>query len=103
MSGTGMGMRMGVDVGVAVGEGGTGGTMGAAPCGAVWLLAFCFLPVAFFLVFRRGGGVLLGCAIELPSLLKKSPIGLLAAQRPPARKVGISAIKTTLFSRRSII
>lgn len=99
--GTGMGMRMGV--GVAVGEGGTDGPAGGASCGAVCPLLFCFLPVAFFFVFRCGGGVLCGCAMELPSLLKKSPIGVPpAAKCPPAKNAVTDKIKTTLLSRQSI-
>ena len=93
-------MRTGV--GLAVGEGKTGGTAGGASCGAVRSLLFCFFPAAFFL-FLLGGGVLLGCAMELPSLLKKSPIGLpAAAECPPARNAVTDKIKTTLLSRQSI-
>ena len=50
------------------------------------LIVILFLPGVLFFVFRRGGGELCGCAIELPSLLKKSPIGLPAAACPPDKK-----------------
>ena len=100
-----MGVRItGVDVGVGVGEDATDGPAGdGASCGAVCSLSLFFLPVVRFCVFRRGAGELRGCAIELPSLLKKSPIGLAAtAECPPARNAIIDAIKTTLLSRQTI-
>jgi hypothetical protein len=88
-------------MGMGVGIGETDDTAGRTSCGAVCPFSF---PVVPFFVFRRGGGELRGYAIESPSLLKKSPIGLPAtAECPPARNAVIDKIKTTLLSRQSII
>jgi hypothetical protein len=93
--GTGMGVRDG-GAGVGVGTSAAGGAPGETSGDAGF--AFCFFPVVRFgVVVRRGAGELRGCAIESPSLLKKSPIGLPAlAEGPPARNALSAKIRTTL-------
>ncbi len=94
--GTGMGVRGG-GVGVGVGTGATGGAPGETSGDAAF--SFCFFPVVRFgaVVVRFGVGEVRGWAIELPSLLKKSPIGLPAvAEGPPARNALSAKIRTTL-------
>jgi hypothetical protein len=88
-------------IGVGVGTGGAGGAPGdLSGDGAC---SFCFFPVLSFGAVRRGAGELLGCAIELPSLLKKSPIGLPAtAEGPLARNALIDKIRTTRPKRQSM-
>jgi hypothetical protein len=100
ISGRGMGVR----IGVGVGPGETGGAAGGISCGAAGSLPCFFFTVASFAGVRRGGGgELRGCAIELPSLLKKSPIGLPAvAGCPLARNASTDKIKTTLRGRQTI-
>lgn len=94
---------MGVRMGAGVGEGGTDGTAAGGSCGAVCSFLFCFPPVLLFGGVERGDGELLGCAIELPSLLKKSPIGLpAAAECPLARNAVTDKIRATLLNRQSI-
>jgi hypothetical protein len=91
---------MGIGVGV-----GTGGTGGGAPgdLSGDGACTFCFFPVLSFGAVRPGAGELLGCAIELPSLLKKSPIGLPAtAEGPLARNALIDKIRTTRPNRQSM-
>jgi hypothetical protein len=62
--------------------------------------SFCFFPVLRFGGVLRGAGELCGWAIELPSLLKKSPIGLPAmAEGPPVRNALIVKIKTRRADR----
>jgi hypothetical protein len=94
-------MGVGVGVGVGFGGGETGGTAGggAAFCGGVRLFPVSSLPVLVFCTFRRGGGELRGCASELPSLLKKSPMGLAAVECPPRKNAATDKIKTLLPSR----
>ena len=97
------GKGIGVSNGVGAGRGETDGAAGGMSGGMVGGFPSFFLPVVFFCEFGRGDGELCGCAIELPSLLKKSPIGLPAvAECPPARNAITDQIKTTLLSRRSI-
>lgn len=92
ISGTGMG----VSAGVGAGTGETWGAAGGWSCDAGSLPGL-FFTVAPFAEVRRGGGELRGCAIELPSLLKKSPIGLPAATECPLAKNAVTdKIKTTL-------
>lgn len=102
MSGTGMGVSAGFGVGA---DTGAGETWGAAEVMS-WGAAGSF-PVFFFIFIcfasRRGGGELRGCAIELPSLLKKSPIGLPApAEWPPAKNAITDKIRATLLSGKSM-
>jgi hypothetical protein len=98
----GMGVRGG-GVGVGVGTGGAGGAPGDASDAGARPFAFGFFPVVCFGVVLRGAGVLFGCAIELPSLLKKSPMGLPAtAHGLLARSKLIVKIKTTLPDSRPI-
>lgn len=88
---------MGVRAGVGAGTGETWGAAGGKSCGAVCSLPSFFFAVVPFDEVRRGAGELRGCAIELPSLLKKSPIGLPAAAEGPLAKNAITdKIKTTL-------
>jgi hypothetical protein len=62
--------------------------------------SFCFFPVLRFGGVLRGAGELLGWAIELPSLLKKSPMGLpAAAEGWVARNTLIAKIRTHLPNR----
>jgi hypothetical protein len=93
MSGRGMGVRWGV----GAGTGETGGAAGGTSCGAVCSLPCFFFTVVLFAGVRRGGGELRGCAIELPSLLKKSPIGLPAAAGCPLAKKAITDKIETAF------
>lgn len=85
-------------VSVAVGAG------GGAFCGGVCSLPSCFLLVTLARKFRRGGGdgARCGCAIEFPSRLKKSPTGLLATERSPAKHAATDAITTILLISRSM-
>ena len=96
---------MGVSAGFGVGTGAIDGAAGGLSGGVAGsFTSFFFLPVvAFFCEVRRGVGALRGCAIELPSLLKKSPIGLPAtAESPPVSKASTSKTKATLFGSKSI-
>ncbi len=69
-----------------------------APCRSV------VFPVVLFWSFRRGGGVLFGCANESPSLLKKSPMGLPAsAEGPPAKNAVADKIKMSRLTVNSIV
>ena len=84
-----MAARCGVGVGIGATEGAGGGVSAGTVCSFP-----DFFPVVRFGEDLRGAGVLLGCAIELPSLLKKSPIGLPAtATSPPARTAAADKIK----------
>ncbi len=97
-----MGVRDGA-VGVGEGIGGAGGAPGDASGAGACPFAFCFFPVVCFGEVLRGAGVLFGCAIELPSLLKKSPMGLPATARGPlARNKLIAKIETNLPDSRPI-
>jgi hypothetical protein len=97
--GTGMGVRGG-GVGVGVGTGGAGGAPGDTPGDGACPFSFGFFPVVRFGAVLRGAGELCGWAIELPSLLKKSPMGLPAkAEGPPVRNALIAKIKTTRADR----
>ena len=90
-------------MGVGVGEGGTDGTAVSVSCGAIDALSVRFFPVVLFWIFRRGEGVLRGCAIESPSLLKKSPMGLPAvAEWPPAKNTISDKIKMIILTGDSI-
>jgi len=90
-----VGTGIGVGVGMAGAVGAPGGMSGDG--------AFCFFPVVSFGGGRRGAGELRGCAIELPSLLKKSLIGLPAtAEGPPARNAPTDKIRTTRPNRQPI-
>jgi hypothetical protein len=94
ISGTGMGVSAGVGAGTGAIDGAAGGLSGGV---AGSFPFFCLLVVAPFAEVRRGGGELRGCAIELPSLLKKSPIGLPAeAECPLAKNAITDKIKTAL-------
>jgi hypothetical protein len=76
---------------------------GGASWGAVSAGSFGFFPMVLFWSFRRGVGVLRGCAIESPSLLKKSPMGLPAtAECPPAKNAVTDKIKMALLIVNSI-
>lgn len=108
-TGTGMGTRRGVGVGLALNRGagvgvgcGLGAGVGAAPDSE----SDCFLALMlFFLVERRGTGELCGCAIESPSFLKNSRIGLGFAGSAESALMGISAKKRigiTLSTRNRI-
>src|ERR1044072_2340799 len=80
-------------VGVAVGDGGIGGGVGGKSATCCWLvLAFGFFAVGF------GVGCFLGwpgCAMELPSALKKSPSDP-ASARWAASRAAINATTTVL-------
>ena len=78
---------MGVRAGFGVGTGEVDGAAGGLSGGVAGSSTFFFLPVvALFCEVRRGIGALRGCAIELPSLLKKSPTGLPATAESPLAK-----------------
>jgi hypothetical protein len=99
-TGLGTGVGAGVEVGVGVGS---AGVAPGAPCS----LLRRFFPVPFFLASRRGTGVACGCAIEFPSLLKKSPIGLeessAAEEITPARITATERIKEATLCGNFII
>ena len=103
-SGTGMGVREGA-VGAGEGIGGAGGAPGDASGGGACPFAFWLFPGRLLRrgVLRGSAGVLFGCAIELPSLLKKSPMELPAtASGPLARNKLIAKIETNLPDSRPI-
>jgi hypothetical protein len=96
---TGMGVRCG-EGGVGVGTGGAGGAPGVTPGDGACPFSFGFFPVVRFGEVFRDAGELLGWAIELPSLLKKSPMGLpVAAQGLTARNALSAKIKTMRADR----
>src|SRR2546421_11645417 len=100
VGGTPPAVRTGGCVGVgAGGRGGVGGMSG----GTIFSLLLCFFPVVLFCPLRLGDGEPCGCARELPSLLKKSPIGLPAAAKCPVpRNIAANKIETTPFRRNPI-
>ena len=99
VGGTPPAVRTGGCVGVGVGGGGGGG-MGGMSGGTTFSLGLCFFPVVPFCPSRRGVGEARGCAIELPSLLKKSPIGSPAtAKSPAARNPATKKIETIPLRR----
>ena len=87
-------------VGVCVGVGADGATTGATGGvgGALGWFGFCW---SWALVFRDGFGVGVwrGCAIELPSLLKKSPIGFPPKAKSPTAKNPTADISKIMFRK----
>jgi len=84
-------------MGVVAGGATTGATGGVG--GGLGWLGFCLSWVLFF---RDGFGVGVwrGCAIELPSLLKKSPTGLPPRAKSPTAKNPTADISKIIFLKK---